>query len=302
MNRRDPNTPRWQAGSYADEQAPRQTGQWQNEPSRQAGGGRDYDDERSDGYLLRDAGQSGRPRPSSDAAGDTRYTSLQREYRGDPRQDSRREELDGPRRYRGDYSQTSYDATYGNDFSNFTSEDYGGRDFYARRSGMSGGMAPSDTYRPSYGLSRGSWFGHDDDAYGDWRSYGERRGFFERAGDEIASWFGDEDAARRRDMDHRGRGPSDYTRSDERIREDVNDRLTHDWRIDARNVRVTVSDGEVTLDGTVDSRTAKRRAEDLADEVTGVGHVQNNLRVQSTGASSEAAAGRTMASGNVTGG
>ena len=39
------------------------------------------------------------------------------------------------------------------------------------------------------------------------------------------SWFGDEDAARRRQQDHSGRGPSNYTRSDERIREDVCDRL-----------------------------------------------------------------------------
>ncbi len=80
-------------------------------------------------------------------------------------------------------------------------------------------------------------------------------------------------------MDHRGRGPSDYTRSDERIREDVNENLTNDWAVDARNVRVKVEDGEVTLDGTVSTRLQKRRAEDCAEDVSGVGHVQNNLRV-----------------------
>ena len=182
--------------------------------------------------------------------------------------------------YRG-----SYDGSYGTDYSSFTSEDFGGRDFYANRSGVSGGMQPSDTYRPSYGLSRGDWFGSNsrsgsDDDYNSWRQQGESRGFLQRAGDEIASWFGDEDAARRREEDHRGRGPSDYTRSDDRIREDVNDKLTHDWRVDATNVRVTAKDGEVTLEGTVNSRDAKRRAEDVADSVTGVRHVQNNLRVQ----------------------
>ena len=108
------------------------------------------------------------------------------------------------------------------------------------------------------------------------------RGFFERAGDEVLSWFGDEDAQRRRERDHRGRGPADYVRSDDRIREDVNDRLTEDYWIDASRIGVTVSDGEVTLDGTVDGKHAKRRAEDLADDVTGVKHVQNNLRVDST--------------------
>ena len=32
------------------------------------------------------------------------------------------------------------------------------------------------------------------------------RGFFERAGDEVASWFGDDDAGRRREQDERGSG------------------------------------------------------------------------------------------------
>ncbi len=36
----------------------------------------------------------------------------------------------------------------------------------------------------------------------------------------------------------------------------------------------------MTLDGTVDSRSAKRHAEDLAESCSGVKHVQNNLRVK----------------------
>ncbi len=120
----------------------------------------------------------------------------------------------------------------------------------------------------------------------DRRGYSPRgrheRGFFERAGDEVLSWFGDEDAQRRRERDHRGRGPADYIRSDDRIREDVNDRLTEDYWLDASRIGVTVAGGEVTLDGTVDGKRAKRRAEDLADDVSGVKHVQNNLRVDNT--------------------
>lgn len=109
----------------------------------------------------------------------------------------------------------------------------------------------------------------------------QERGFFERAGDEFLSWFGDRDATLRREQDHRGRGPKAYVRSDERIREDVNDRLTDDSWIDASNIDVTVSEGEVTLTGTVDNRTSKRRAEDVVDGITGVKHVQNNLRYSS---------------------
>lgn len=107
----------------------------------------------------------------------------------------------------------------------------------------------------------------------------EERGVLARAEDEVASWFGDDAAQQRREVDHRGRGPKSYVRSDVRIEEDVNDRLTDDRDVDATEVSVGVKDREVTLDGTVDSRWAKRAAEDCADSVSGVVHVQNNLRV-----------------------
>lgn len=122
--------------------------------------------------------------------------------------------------------------------------------------------------------------------------YGRRRGFMERAGDEVASWFGDEGAEHRRKMDeHRGKGPKGYQRSDARIEEDVNDRLSDDPVLDASNITVTVQGAEVTLDGFVSSRWDKRRAEDLVDEVSGVRHVQNNLRVSNS--STDTLAGST---------
>jgi osmotically-inducible protein OsmY len=116
------------------------------------------------------------------------------------------------------------------------------------------------------------------------RSYGQQqgeRGFWDRATDEVSSWFGDDDARRRRERDeHRGRGPKGYTRSDERIREDVNDRLTDDGWLDASDIEVQVASAEVTLTGHVNSREEKRRAEDIVEAVSGVKHVQNNLRVK----------------------
>lgn len=124
---------------------------------------------------------------------------------------------------------------------------------------------------------------YDDRGFG--RSYDQsyarddRRGFMSRAGDEVASWFGDEDAQARRDADHRGKGPRGYTRSDARILDDVSDRLADDRWVDASDVEVQVSEAEVTLTGTVRSREQKRRAEDCAEMVSGVKHVQNNLRV-----------------------
>ncbi|WP_198045893.1 BON domain-containing protein [Novosphingobium aquimarinum] len=183
------------------------------------------------------------------------------------------------------YEIPTYSASGSQNFGSFTSEDYGGRDSYGAGGGGIGGSSGYG-YRPTYDTLGRNRFGGDAARanqgrdYDDWRSYGESRGFLDRAGDEIASWFGDEDAARRREMDHRGRGPSNYTRSDERIREDANDHLTHDWGVDARKISVSVSEGEVTLDGQVDSRQAKRRAEDVVDQISGVRHVQNNLRVE----------------------
>jgi len=78
---------------------------------------------------------------------------------------------------------------------------------------------------------------------------------------------------------HRGKGPKGYKRSDERIKEDINDRLSDDPRIDASEIEVTVTNGEVTLSGTVENRQDRRHAEDLAEAVSGVSYVQNNLRV-----------------------
>ena len=48
---------------------------------------------------------------------------------------------------------------------------------------------------------------------------------------------------------HRGRGPRGYRRTDERILEEVNERLTEDAHLDATNIEVDVRDGEVTLKG-----------------------------------------------------
>ena len=103
----------------------------------------------------------------------------------------------------------------------------------------------------------------------------------------MSSWFGNEEAQRRRDQDEqtrsrRGRGPKGYVRSDERIREDVCDRLADDHLVDASEIEVTVASSEVTRAGTVDSREERRRAEECAERVSGVSHVQNNLRVTRT--------------------
>lgn len=180
--------------------------------------------------------------------------------------------------------ESSYASSRGNWGGGYGS--YGGTGAYGTGRYGSSGMS-------GYGSS-----GYGSSGYGGMsgRSSQGQRGFWDRASDEVSSWFGDEQAQHRREQDeHRGRGPKGYTRSDERIREDVNDRFTDDGWLDASEITVQVSNAEVTLTGQVNSREDKRRAEDIAEAISGVKHVQNNLRVTERGAGSQTSAGHTGA-------
>lgn len=89
----------------------------------------------------------------------------------------------------------------------------------------------------------------------------------------------------------RGKGPRSFIRSDERITEEINERLTDDDDLDAGDINVRVSDGKVTLEGSVEQRWMKHRAEDIADSCMGVKDVDNRIQIKS--ASSEMGEQRT---------
>ena len=76
-----------------------------------------------------------------------------------------------------------------------------------------------------------------------------------------------------------GRGPKGYKRSDDRILEDVCERLTSHPSIDATDIEVQVSGGDVTLGGRVESRAVKHLTEAMVETVSGVKEVHNHLRV-----------------------
>ena len=97
---------------------------------------------------------------------------------------------------------------------------------------------------------------------------------------------------------HTGRGPRGYRRSDERIREDINERLTQHPDVDATEIEVQVSNGEVTLTGTVDHRQMKRMAEDAAEGVSGVNEIHNQLRVKSRNEQSSSGVSSSAGSGS----
>lgn len=141
---------------------------------------------------------------------------------------------------------------------------------------------PFDPYRGEYGASyEGSGYGAGRERN---RHHARHRGFWDKATDEVATWMGDREALERRMQDgrasHHGKGPKGYRRSDERIRDDVSDRLSDDHWLDASDIEVKVENGEVTLSGTVTDRESKRRAERLAESCGGVSDVQNNIKVR----------------------
>ena len=105
-----------------------------------------------------------------------------------------------------------------------------------------------------------------------------------RTNNESYVWEND---GRQEHHSNRGKGPKSYKRSDDRILEDIHDRLTYDNFLDASNVEVTVANGEVILTGTVSERADKRRAEDIAESVSGVLHLENRIRVSRLDATSE---------------
>ncbi len=77
------------------------------------------------------------------------------------------------------------------------------------------------------------------------------------------------------------RGPKGYTRSDERIQEEVCERLTHAPEyVDVSDVSVAVQNGAVTLEGTVINRHMKHRIEDIVDQCSGVQDIDNRIRVR----------------------
>jgi hypothetical protein len=126
-------------------------------------------------------------------------------------------------------------------------------------------------WEPSYERSMGREAFEDE-----WgrSEYPARRGYGYR------SDYGVVGRSRRSPFGYVGRGPKGYRPSDDRIRDQVNERLTMHPEVDASEVDVRVDKGIVTLTGTVEDRHAKRLAEDIAEDVFGVDDVKNELRVR----------------------
>jgi osmotically-inducible protein OsmY len=78
-----------------------------------------------------------------------------------------------------------------------------------------------------------------------------------------------------------GKGPRNYKKEKEKIYEEVCEALYWDPYVDARDLEVSVDDENcVVLTGEVDSRFAKRKAEEVSEQVSGVNDVFNRLTIK----------------------
>ncbi len=198
------------------------------------------------------------------------------------RQDWGRANVDAGMNYHNNYRSNwgDNDMGYGTSYNSGYTEGRGYTGDY--NTGQGNRRYDNDRQRISGQRNR---YGGDTRNYGNMNQGGYDRDWWDRTRDEVSSWFGDDDAERRRRMDqmnannHRGKGPKDYHRSEDRIREDVCDRLTDDDMLDATDIQVQIQGENVILSGTVHSRNQKRRAEDLAESISGVRDVENRIRV-----------------------
>jgi len=203
---------------------------------------------------------------------------------------------------------SNYGSYYGRDFD----RERGSRSFESGRTDFDESISGRPYYGSGYS-SQGGRFGSGSD----WRSSGRDYG---RTGRSYGSGYGsryqgqrqygatdwgqgrsdygrtslttgDYDRDYNRDRDDEsfgdkvknffGMGPKGWKRSDESIKNDVSERLEEHPEINASDVEVIVTEGEVTLTGFVTDRRQKRLAEDVAEDSRGVKDVHNQLRVRS---------------------
>ena len=201
-----------------------------------------------------------------------------------------------------------YDGEYG-DYGARGSR--GGRGTGAGQGGELGGFQRGDDYGSSgygggggYGGRGGRHGGRDLPYPGGEESEGNYRGGqrFQSPGGGAANWEGGSyrgfdrfggDASESQGGRSQRYMPKGYQRSDERIREDVCERLAHSG-IDVSEVSVDVVQGHVTLSGTVPERYMKHAIEDYADDCAGVQDVDNRIRVQRGGTGGSTPGGRAQ--------
>jgi osmotically-inducible protein OsmY len=221
-----------------------------------------------------------------------------------------------------DFDDEDFSQSYSQGSSHYGSQGFGAQGsqgvYGPQGLGAQGGIGARDTgYGSGHGTSSGygasSGGGYSQEGYGSasgWREPGGAGSW--RARDVTGQGFGERGyseqgqaergssgrSAGTRSGGYRGLGPKNYTRSDERIRDDLNERLTDSDEIDASGISVDVSNGVATLTGTVEQRWMKHRAEDLAEACGGVRDVNNQIRVTNASQQGSGTMGTSTAQGS----
>lgn len=137
--------------------------------------------------------------------------------------------------------------------------------------GLGGG--PGGYYGQGYGQRQGGTIGGPSSGGMGWRGEPSWQG-----GQHLGGQQGQQG------MQHRfERGPKGYKRSDDRIKEEVSDRIYQLQHVDSSDVEVEVKEGMVTLTGTIPNRIMKWQLENLVESIGGVTDVNNQLRIRKQG-------------------
>ena len=225
---------------------------------------------------------------------DERYNVREDYGRRDLRDDYGRRDWTRNRGYGRDDS-TDYDRdralgrgpSYGTERGYAEGEDIGRTSRAYSSPGRTWSESPRDVDRPDWGWGgseRSQRYGRDRSGPSRTEQWGTPRDWETSGRDDrwVTGGYSSTLLAWSEPGPYTGRGPKGYQRSDDRIREDVCDRLTRHGRLDATDIQIQVRNGEVTLDGIVDTREAKRMAEDVAESVDGVRDVINHLKTHRT--------------------
>ncbi|HEY1282932.1 MAG TPA: BON domain-containing protein [Steroidobacteraceae bacterium] len=176
------------------------------------------------------------------------------------------EDADSPRRYGVGYTGNpdfDRDRSFGDDrFTRHDEPRYFGTGYYAEGTSAFGG-----------GFGEERWRGQPSST--GWLRESERSGRFFGGG------YDEDRRGQRPGLLRRifGKGPKGYQRSDERLREDISERLMEAGDIDSSEVTVQVASGKVTLEGSVPDRYMKHAIEDMVDACPGVQDIDNRVRV-----------------------
>jgi osmotically-inducible protein OsmY len=182
--------------------------------------------------------------------------------------------MQGDRRWdERDYSPQDEDRR---NFGGYAQQSFGG---YGQGYGYDYGQRYGQGRGDDYGQGHGGRYGQQGQGH-----YGQQgQGHYGQQGQGVGSERGRWSGRGQGVGGHRGKGPLNFTRSDDRICEIVYDALNDHDHIDASKIHIKVTNGEVTLTGSVDDRRTKWLAEDLVEDLPGVKAVENQLRVQRRG-------------------